>query len=69
MHREERGGWIVPEYIPFAPFEGCAGIAAYKEKVFDFRGTDLRLNEVRHGWVVSKYVPFVPHESKRKDDR
>ncbi|WP_288639784.1 hypothetical protein, partial [uncultured Alistipes sp.] len=28
VHRKTRGGRVVPTYVPFAPREGCAEIAA-----------------------------------------
>ena len=33
VYREERGAWKYLKYIPFAPFEGCAEIAAYKSEI------------------------------------
>lgn len=46
-HREKRGGWVVPKYVPIRPvFEGCAEIAAYKsETVCDYRGADFAITQ------------------------
>ena len=49
-------GWVVLEYVPFVPFEGCAEIAAYKSKTTPRDSGDIYPRQSSSRWRPSARV-------------